>query len=393
MRSKFLKRFGICLFSGLTVFAAGIFPAASAHYNGDHIDFTSSESYFVLDLIPTPIEQNINVYTSSSGTKYYIGVTYSEGVKGSTILKQTFLGKNDGSTGLVAISSGKQWVVNIKLPYIGGVITRSQMAGYLANTNYIGISFEMSYVDDQSTQDDVIPNLSASVFGAKFAVAQTVGSLVRYTWFVQYSDNIPVNSLIDKLLMGSTPNVNGDVAFGLPFTNTVSFTTPEYTTYELGFFTISNNPEGALLPDADSTTIIVDGLDNLGDAIDTSISAGVQEIESVVLQQTDDITGAIDSQTEAILNYRSNVDMSISQNAEVATKLAEETLINQQIYDGYVTPEYDTNVGDTIDQNFGDGVGFLSDAMQMIFDFGVGNLVLVLLTIGTSLFIIGRSMR
>lgn len=389
---KYKKRFGIFLFSALAL-AIGFSPVASAHYNGDHIDFTSSGDYFVLDLIPTPVEGNIHVYTSSSGTRYYIGVTYSEGVNGTTILKQTFLGKNDGSSGLVAISSGKQWVTTIKLPYIGGVITRSQMADYLAKTNYIGVTFEMSYLDDSSTQDDVIPNLTASVFGAKFAVAQTVGSLVRYTWFIQYGDNIPSDSLIDKLLMGSTPNVNGDVQFGLPFTNTSSFTTPEYTTYELGYFTITNNPEGALLPDADNTTIIVEGLDNLGDAIDTSISAGVTEITSVVNQQTNDITGAVESQTEAILNYRSDVDMSISQNSEVATKLAEESLINQQIYDGYVTPEYDKNVGDTINQDFGDGVGFLSDAMQMIFDFGVGNLVLVLLTIGTSLFIIGRSMR
>lgn len=392
MRLKFWTRFGTALFSILTVFAAGVFPAAFAHYNGDHIDFTERDGYFVLDLIPTPVEEDIVVFTSVAlGTKYYMGVTYDEGSSGTTLLTQTFLGKNDGTT--FTLPADKQWIVTIKLPYIGGVVTRSQISDYLNNTKYIGVTFEMVCLGDDSEAPPVAPNLSASVFGADFVISQTVGNTIRYTWFIEYGSSIPDGSLLDRLLEGDTPNVNGDVPFGLPFTNPGAISVGHYTLYELGMFTFTNNPEGAILPEPDSTTIIIEGLENLGDAIDVSISAGVTEITNVVTQQTNEITGAIDSQTEAILNYRSDVDMSISQNAEVATKLAEESLINQAIYDGYVTPEYDTNVGNTIDQNFGDGVGFLSDAMQMIFDFGVGNLVLVLLTIGTSLFIIGRSMR
>lgn len=387
--SKYFKKFGICLFSLIAVFAVGIFPTASAHYNGDHIDLEENGDYFVLDLIPTPVEEVLQILQTTQ-SRYFMNIYYEEGLNGSTILYQEYLGRDDGSNHVML--NQRYWSATVKLPYIGGVITSSRLNSYVDLTNYCSVTLEVNIDSGQYVNSDVILDVVTPTFGSTFVLVQEVDNTLYYTWnYILEDGSLP--PIVSDLLEGTEPNVNGDVPFLVPFTNEGQMAQGSIFVTELMPFTITNKPEGAIIPQPDSTTIIVGSIDDLGEAIDASISAGVEEINNVVLQQTDAITGAVESQTEAILNYRSNVDMSVSENAEVATKLAEESLITGQIHDGYTDLEYDSDVGSSIDSNFGEGVSFLSSAMQMIFDFGVGQLVLILLTIGTSLFIIGRSMR
>ena len=143
--------------------------------------------------------------------------------------------------------------------------------------------------------------------------------------------------------------------------------------------------------------MIVQGLENVEEAVRTSVAQGASQISSVIVQETQKITDGIEQQTETLITLGSDVDMSVTGRDELTSVQEQQEAITNEIYQKIDSGEVEIVVSqklmDLNSDNFArSGFTWVGSVMQRTFDLGFGELIVMCLTLGVALFVIGRKM-
>ncbi len=263
-------------------------------------------------------------------------------------------------------------------------ITRSELMDSLIATDYIGFSWSV-----ESFDSNFKPDLDISFYGGKFAFVSTLGGLSRYTLFIPRES---IDSVVSDLY-------NGNISIYFKFFYRYKQSSAKSLDLYFSNFTLTTNPAGiGMLPDDGADlTVVVDGLENLEVAVNTAVSSGVEQLSSVVVQETTKITDSITEQTDTIINIGSDVDMSVPNRDELTSVQERQEAITNEIYDKINSGDVETVVSQKLSDLNSDslnrsGFSWVGSLMQKTFDLGFGELIVMCLTLGVALFVIGRRM-
>lgn len=295
----------------------------------------------------------------------------------------------NNATGYSSSFSTYKGTLLLRFPQLTG-ITNTELMSRVDSTDYIIISLDFETFDNSVT-NNIKPDLDTTLLGSSFAFTSQLGDLKRYTWFID-KDSSQLNSVISNLYAGN-------FSMYLPVSWKYDGKRSKTVTLYSSCLYLSNNPYGhdLVIPDADNTQVVVDGLENLEVAVNTAVSSGVEQLSSVVVQETTKITDSITEQTDTIINIGSDVDMSVPNRDELTSVQERQEAITNEIYDKINSGDVETVVSQKLSDLNTDslnrsGFSWVGSLMQKTFDLGFGELIVMCLTLGVALFVIGRRM-
>lgn len=265
-------------------------------------------------------------------------------------------------------------------------LSRSDILDSYDKTGTLSVTFNCEFFGSDS---NFHPSLTEVVvpFKSKFIFKSSLGDMYRYTLFAS-NDASAASSVVSSVFDNGTFDMKFDSRFTLKY----GFSATCYFSPLL----ISTNPAGAGMIEGGDSQIIVDGLENLEDAMNTAISSGVDKVSQVIVQETTKVTDKLDEVTQTIIDVGSDIDMSID-NSGLTSIQDRSKKISDQIYDKIDSGQVETVVTRRLSDSVADsynhaGFELVGGWMQRIFDMGFGTIIFMCLTLGVSLFIIGRRM-
>lgn len=262
-------------------------------------------------------------------------------------------------------------------------LPQSELLSSALQTGTLSFTFNVEfYGSDETFHPNTL--FEVPVFGTKFAYKSHLGDLYRYTLFLDNSSDT-VNGVISALYNNQNFKMRFDVSGKSGFSATVYFSP----------LLVSTNPAGPGILSSDAE-IIVEGLDHLEEAVTTAIQSGVTDVSRVIVQETTKVTDKLDEVTQTIINVGSDVDMSLD-NSKLTSIQERSDQLSDQIYSKIDSGEVETvitrRLSDSVADSYNhDGFQLVGGWMQRIFDMGFGTIIFMCLTLGVSLFIIGRRM-
>lgn len=264
-------------------------------------------------------------------------------------------------------------------------LTRRDLLDSYDKTGSLSVTFNVEFF---GSDKNFHPSLDYVVvpFQTKFIFKSNIGDLYRYSLFT--SDSSSASAVVDSVFSNSTFNMVFDAKFNIKegFSATCYFSP----------LLISTNPAGPGLIDGGDAEIIVDGLDHLEEAMNVAIQSGVSDISRVIVQETTKVTDKLDEVTQTIINVGSDVDMSVDTSKLTSAQERSDALtaeIYSKIDSGEVETVITRRLSDPVSDSYNHaGFQLVGGWMQRIFDMGFGTIIFMCLTLGVSLFIIGRRM-
>lgn len=264
-------------------------------------------------------------------------------------------------------------------------LSRSDILDSYGKTGTLSVTFNVEFFGSDSTfhpslEDVVVP------FKSKFVFKSKLGDMYRYTLFT--SDSASASDVISSVFNNSTFDMKFFAKFALgKGLSALCYFSP---------LLISTNPAGPGLIDGGDAEIIVDGLDHLEEALTTAVQSGVSDISRVIVQETTKVTDKLDEVTQTIINVGSDVDMSVDTSKLTSVQERSDALTDEiysKIDSGEVETVITRRLSDPVSDSYNhSGFQLVGGWMQRIFDMGFGTIIFMCLTLGVSLFIIGRRM-
>lgn len=285
-------------------------------------------------------------------------------------------------------------------------ITQSQIVDCVNATGYLVVywqmeTYEIVLYNNQVAQDSgnpqVQPSLDIGNYGGSWVLRGQYGDLVRYVYTIPLTSPDIWDAVSDILngtfaplwRMDISGNDNTPISDNEPFDITMYFSN----------LLISSNPDGPgrIIDSGMDVQLIVQGLENVEEAVRTSVAQGASQISSVIVQETQKITDGIEQQTETLITLGSDVDMSVTGRDELTSVQEQQEAITNEIYQKIDSGEVEIVVSqqlmDLDSDNFSrSGFTWVGSVMQRTFDLGFGELIVMCLTLGVALFVIGRKM-
>lgn len=262
-------------------------------------------------------------------------------------------------------------------------LPQSELLSAALQTGTLSFTFNIEFFGGDDTFHPAT-NFVVPVFGTKFAYKSHLGDLYRYTLFLDNSSDT-VNAVLSALYN----NQVFQMRFALEFTK--AFSATAYFSPLL----ISTNPAGPGILSSDAE-IIVEGLEHLEEAVKTAIQSGVTDVSRVIVQETTKVTDKLDEVTQTIINVGSDIDMSVDTSKLTSAQERSDALtaeIYSKIDSGEVETVITRRLSDPVSDSYNHaGFQLVGGWMQRIFDMGFGTIIFMCLTLGVSLFIIGRRM-